>query len=529
MEICAILVEHILVLYVSVKKNRKTMKTLAKMSLFVPFILLSIFLLCKVDVSDLEKYINSFISISLTLATFSISFSFLQYQFSPYKSLLKSVSRRQLNYSYLTIVLALLPLFILFLNKDFVPILSLLVIPILAYMLIFLLVVSAEESNPQYLLINKVKNRNLTRFLKEYEKEKKIQLDELKELEFSKVDETPMHDYRKSKYNNIIIKNNPFDFINEIVAISIINSDADKFESTIKTFLILVDKTISHELVKNSDFRFTIYKLISNSFERLVITISEQSANKTIQNRFLENIGTYLKQKALKCEQTNEVYLNMTGLLTIFAVKILEKGNRDGALFVVSLNRQLAQKGIYDPPKDSQDSFFKLELPFYPTQIMTIGQKAVELKNSDFLYRCLEELGYLGCTAIKYDHYQVGIECLQSLVQLGREARANNVKCFWRHCMLESIDHADERIWWMLSWVTHLEEKSRKQWIESFETAYSRLRGYKRKIEYVEKNGNYGFQFTDSKEPYTESFSKEQYMRKVDYSDIKETKEFKLY
>jgi hypothetical protein len=95
--------------------------------------------------------------------------------------------------------------------------------------------------------------------------------------------------------------------------------------------------------------------------------------------------------------------------------------------------------------------------------------------------------------------------------------------------MLETIDHADERIWWMLSWVTHLDEKSQKQWVETFQTAYSRLRGFKREIEIAEENGNKGFRFKDSEEPYKESFSKDNYFKTVDYSDFNEIKEFKLY
>lgn len=509
--------------------KKTPLKTIYKILLLLPFVLLSAFLQCNINSGELEQFISSFISISLTIATFSISFSFLQYQFSPYKTLLKATSKRQLTYSYLTVLLALLPLFTLFFDKQLVPTVSLFVIPILAYMLIFLLILSNEESNPKFLLKRKIQDKAISGFLKMYEKRAEEQITHLKNLEFSKVDETPMHDFGESKYQTVLTKNNPFDFINEVVEISVQNADIDKFESTIEGYLTLVDKVINHKITNKSDFKFKIQKLVNNSFEKLAVSISEHPNNKNLQNRFLEKVSIYIKEKALDNEQTKEVYLNIIATLTDFSKKILEVGNRDGALFIVSLNRQLAHKGIYDPPKDEENRFFELHLPSFPSQIKVIGQKAVELKNSDFLYRCLEELGYLGCSAIKSNHYQVGIECLQSLVQLGREARANNVKCFWRHCMLETIDHADERIWWMLSWVTHLDEKSQKQWVETFQTAYSRLRGFKREIEVAEENGKKGFRFKDTDEPYKESFSKDKYYRTVDYSDFNEIKEFKLY
>jgi hypothetical protein len=505
------------------------LKAIYKILLLLPFVLLSTFLLYKVDGKQMSNFITSFVSISLTIATFSISFSFLQYQFSPYKSLLKSTSKRQLIYSYITIFIALLPLFVLFIEKDYVPTVSLFVIPVLAYMLLFLLILSSEESNPKFLLKRKLRDKSISKFLKDFNEKTIEQSVQLKRLEFSKADETPMHDFGESKYQNVVLKNNPFDFINEVIDVSILNSDLDKFESTIEAFLALVSKIIYHKEVKNLDFKFKINKMINNSFDRLTLSISEQTNSKNIQNRFLEKVGVYLKERALKNEQTGEIHLNMIASLTSFAKKILETGNCDGSLFIVSLNRQLAQRGIYIPPTNQNDRFFELHLPAFPAQIKDIGQKAVALKNSDFLYRCLEELGYLGCTAIKNNSYQVGNECLQSLVQLGREARANNVKCFWRHCMLETIDHADERIWWMLSWVTHLDEKSQKRWVESFKTAYSRLRGYKREIEFVKVNERDGFRFKDSDEPHKESFSQESYYRTVDYSDFQEIKEFKLY
>jgi hypothetical protein len=396
-------------------------------------------------------------------------------------------------------------------------------------MLIFLIVVSSEESNPQYLLAKKLSNRRLKRFFKNFDKEQKRHLKELENLEFSKVDETPMHDFGKSKYNTVTIRNNPFDFVNEMIDIAVLNSDVEIFKTAIKSFILLIDKVLSNEIITDADVKFKIHKLVNNSFERFVFSIGERSKNKTLQNIFLENISIYLKRQALIHKQTIEININFVVSLSSFAIKILDQGNRDGALYIVSLNRQLAQKGIYDPPNKHENRFFELQLPTYPIQIKVIGQKAVEMKNSDFLYRCLEELGYLGCTAIKHDDYHVGIECLQSLVQLGREARANNVRCFWTHCMLETIDHADQRIWWMLSWVPQMDEKEQNRWIESFESAYSRLLGFRRKIIRKEINNKIGFEFIDSEEPYIERYTEEHYQKEVDYSDFNEVKEFRLY
>jgi hypothetical protein len=135
----------------------------------------------------------------------------------------------------------------------------------------------------------------------------------------------------------------------------------------------------------------------------------------------------------------------------------------------------------------------------------------------------------LGCSAIKNNHRNVGIECLQSLVQLGREARAAKMRCFWTRCALEPVDHAEQRIWWMLSWVHRLEETDQNHWIATFEVAYSRLLGNQRTIKIKTENDKGIFVFEDSENPYIESFSEERFRRKIDYSNFEDLKEFRIY
>lgn len=482
----------------------------------------------KINYIQLQSYNTSFISIALTIATFSISFSFLQYQFTPYKALLKSISQRQVLFSFLTIIIALFPLIALFINIHLVPVVSVFIIPILAYFSILLLLIANEESNPLFLLTRTSSKRRYKNYLLLFKKEFKKFTDTQEILNFSKADEQPVHDFGESNFQLTHLKNDPYIFINNIVEISLKNSDLETFEKVIYHFFKLLDNTSNLEAFKSSEFKFRLRNHINTSFSRIAYSTSKLTENKIYHNRFLDIAGTYLKKQAQIQEQVNEVNLKIIYSLTSFATTIL-KINSDASLNVTSLFRQLAQKGIYDNVDKTDSKMFDHYLSTFPAQIKTIGQEAINAKNSDFLYRCLEELGYLGCTSIKANHYPVGIECLQSLVQLGRGARANDLKCFWRHCMLETIDHADERIWWMLSWVPYLDEKSVNQWIQSFETAYSRLHGYKKQILKMTKDNRNGFEFVNSKEPHIESFSKEHYFRKVDYSDFTETKEFKLY
>ncbi|MBW7941765.1 MAG: hypothetical protein H3C64_05045 [Candidatus Kuenenia stuttgartiensis] len=297
---------------------------------------------------------------------------------------------------------------------------------------------------------------------------------------------------------------------------------------SLEKYFLLVDETRTNSLIRQLDIKFKIDIVVKITFSRICYSLSQLTDNNPYQNRLVEASSKYLKLKAIAGLQADSTNLKFAESLATMAAEILPY-NRESALNILSLFRELAQKGIYDPPQLEFGRMFDIYLASYPQLIKMIGQSAVKNKNSDFLFRCLEEVGFLGCTAIKANHYDVAIECLQTLVQLGREAKGNNIKCFWRHCMLETIDHAEERIWWMLSWVPHLERKERDRWAESFSTAYSRLTGFKVEIQEVLIEERIGFQFNRTDEKYVERFSKDQFVREIDYSDYSDLKEFKLY
>ena len=501
----------------------------AKLLLFIPFLALIVASFRGADLLFLEKYTASFLTISLTIATFSITFSFLQYQFSPYKTLLRSISLNHQSWGLALILISLIPIVTLFMDKSYVVQASMLCIPIVAYGVVMLPLISSDETNPKLLLERAMKPRKIQRFLKTYQTQEKREQDTQEALSFSKPDEMPMHDY-STKYHSAPIWKDPFSLINSIIELALKNSDSVTYEQTIDQFFRLTDLCLDDERVDhNSGFRFSINKLISDNFEIIVNTVISNTKSLPLQSLLVYKTGDFLKRKALSNLQTSTPFKDVAASLVNY-VKMQLTQNRDAAIYVTSLFRQLAQKGTYNLSDEEADpSMFKFHLIAYPNYIKILGQHAVKEKNSDYLFRCLEELGFLGCTAVKNNHYQVIIECLQGIVQLGREARAGHIKCFSRHCALEAADHADERLHWMLSWLPHLPEKDRNLLAKSFSTAFSRIHGTKQEISFQLADGNSEIVYHNTKEPHIEEFTQERYYRKVDYSDLSETKEFKLY
>lgn len=501
----------------------------AKLLLFTPFLTLILTSFIWADLTFLDRYKTSFITISLTIATFSITFSFLQYQFSPYKALLRSISINHQSWCYVLILISLIPIATLFIDQNHLVQASILCIPILAYGVVMLPLVASEETNPKILLARAMKPGKIQRFLKTYQTQEKREQDTQESLSFSKPEEMPMHDY-STKYHSTPVCNDPFSLTNNIIELALKNSDSITYEQTIDQFFRLTDLCLQDERVDYQiGFRFSINKLISDNFEIIVNIVITNTKSLPLQSLLIYKTGDFLKRKALSSLQTSAPFNDLAASLVGYAKTQLAQ-NRDAAIYITSLYRQLAQKGIYHPLKEgTEPTMFKFHLIAYPNYIKTLGQQAIKENNSDYLFRCLEELGFLGCSAVKNNHYQVIIECLQGIVQLGREAKAGHIKCFWRHCALEAIDHADERLHWMLSWLPRLPEKDRDLLAESFSTAFSRIHGTKHNITFQPTDGKVTIVFSDTKEPHIEGYAQERYYRKVDYSDISETKEFKLY
>jgi hypothetical protein len=318
-------------------------------------------------------------------------------------------------------------------------------------------------------------------------------------------------------------------FRRNIIELSLKTGDVFTYETSINQFFKLIDVCLKHESVDyDSSFRFSVNKLISDNFELMFSIVIKETKSTPIQSLLVHKTGDFLKLKALENLQTTQPFSDLAGTLVTYATSNLEK-NSDASVFIISLFRQLAQKGIYSPPNDEEKSFFKHRLIMYPNYIKILGQEAIKKNSSDYLFRCLEDLGFLGCTAVKNNHYQVIIQCLQSIVQLGREARAANIKCFWTHCALEAADHAHERMQWMVTWLPGLDEKDRELLISPFEIAFSRMGGKKVKIAYQQVGEKLGVAYAHTDEPHIEGYAAEGFYRKVDYTDNSEIKEFKIF
>jgi hypothetical protein len=262
-------------------------------------------------------------------------------------------------------------------------------------------------------------------------------------------------------------------------------------------------------------------------------TVASDSSGMFSQ-KFLDVTALYLSQKAAEGLQTSVLSSMILSQMVMVAESCLKEDRFDLALVPVVVIRQVVQKGL-DGPLPAQtddktsDPLFLDKLSQITYMTMQLAQTAIRLKNSDFLYRCLDSFGYLGCSAVKHNNLPVGRTCLRALAQLGREARANSMECFWDRCALTPTDHAQERIEWMISWLPSAPENCREMWIRSMQEAYSRIIGRETTLTVSFEDSKPTFNLALSEKSFQLNYAYERIGRVLDYSDFTVLKDLELY
>lgn len=482
---------------------------------------------------DFVSYNRTFITVSVTIAVFAINFSFLQLQNNRYKLLLNKISFQQVVFSIITLFISLSPLITLAINEKIVATISFISIPLLAYSSILLWQISYDTVNPKLIIDRRLISWRIKCYLKRFDKESIKKQIYLKNYDYVIPEETPMHDFGSTKFATINVKNDPFFIIRNVCILALENADLSVFIYSIEKYFELIEKTLEIEKTFKIDSRYKLYQHIEYNLSSISKSTIGENSKTDFQNKFIEVVTIFLKKSSEEKYQTHELVSKLLNVQYDFSIKIIETGNFEGARIFSSTCRYMIQKGILNPPEIKNDKFdrslFRAQLPNIATFIKGIGSKAIELDNSSLLYRILEDLGYLGCTGVKNNDRDTGEIALQYIVQLGRESRAKNMKCYWSHCALEPWEHAHERIWWFLSWVGRLDEKYHRSWLDIFEIGYSRILGKKVELSINVNDDKYEFSIKELDEKYTERFSKDSYFKIVDYSDFNELKELKIY
>ena len=291
------------------------------------------------------------VSIPVTLTTFGITFSFLQYQFATYKSIAFKLSGSHVNLSLAAIFFSLIPFYLLFINFELVAYSSLVVTPLSGLFLIYLLAFSNSKVNPENLINRIFNNNSIQSFIDEYRIKWMNQTDDFKKLNFTIPGETPMHDISESKYLYVVFDKNIYEFFREIVLISIRNEDIKTFQIAMSKFLKSTDLLSESALKYDRDYFFQINNLNKNYFDSILLELSSSKNSVLLQNEFLKVYSEYIKRTTLESDKLDYRHLDYALAVSRFSSDVLKLGNDDAAIFTMSVNRQILQRHIVEQPR----------------------------------------------------------------------------------------------------------------------------------------------------------------------------------
>jgi len=498
---------------------------------FFAAIIVSVLLFALVNPDTLHGFEGSLAAVNLSLAVFAINFSFVGYQLSAYRHLYRGISSKQIAASITVLLLGIAAYLVMGFSPRLSPFVALGILPILAFCSVALLMLAKHETNGEVILERMTSSENVKKILDEFAQGIKRDEESLEKISLSKRGEKPTHEY-DWKLTPRTNANDPFDTLATIAAIAIKNDDLKTFGRCVETGLRKLDQSIAYAQ-KNHAEAYRLNQIVrnhaENSLRRIFNVVCEKDKGGTFTRTFQDLAARYVITKADLSKQCSDEVFFVLGLMTKIGNQALDYDVRDLVLSPVIVARQIVQKGVDKPLLANEatgvrsiDVFeFHHALPRLTNSIKQVGHAAIEKKDAEILYRCLDAFGWLGCSAIKCNDHGVGAACLRGLCQLGRESKAGKLECFWSRCALEPWQHAEERIGWILSWLPQQPKDKHNHWLRSIVAAYSRLHGFEFSIESQEDNGELQFQPVVSESPYKSDGS--------DYSDPASLKDMELY
>lgn len=473
------------------------------------------------------------IAICITTAIFAINFSFYQYQTSPYKELRRQFSPVHIRLAILIFLLSILPLLTLTLSVGLAANLSLTLIPTIGVLGFILLLIAKNEVDIINIIRIQASKRKITQFLKVYSTLINKSLVEIDKSKLSDIQDTPTHEWQWTISPQQPL-NSPILFLESANFLIVKNGDVTSFSGLFKTVLDLVESTFLYQPkhIKTDDHR--IKKILDEEVTLLLGRICSDAIKSDDSCSFsrviINQVSERLVAMASEFRQSDGYSFCLLSIVNMTASKAYGRGVSSIGLSAISLTRSIVNKGLdKHGTSDIDYSLYRHALPQLTYPIRALASQAIKNNDSEFLYRCLDAYGWLGCAAAKKLSYEVTKECLRSLAQLGREARASNLECFWTRCSISPWGHAEERIGWIFSWIAKIDETERDIWMSATAEAYRRLLGHKVELNVERKGDKLDLKIIKKDDKHIVHYSDHGHQRSIDYSDFSFLKDMEMY
>jgi len=492
------------------------------------------------ETATLEPFRASFLTVTFAVATFSVMFSMGAFNSSAYRQFHQGFPPRLLWACVGLLFVALLPLTVLVLwPTQFVPA-CLVLLPMLAAAGAALLEIGRRETDPLTLLDRLCSVKAMERHLHSLVPMIDAKIAETKALELSKVEDRPTHEFNW----HLPVptqRNDPLTYLATLGLLSIQHGDLHAFARVVNRSLEVLEfaeafrpeKTTAGDYQVRTELRSHVF----DALQRMILALQRDKGTVTLARSAIDTLAEFVVAMTKSQKQTQDLTFSALYLMETLSRHCYENGSQAEVRVPLIVARQIVQKGMDDPPKVEEGkepsievAMFHHQLPQLTNAIKRLGSYAIEKADSEFLYRCFDAFGWLGCSAVKQEDMGVATACLRALSQLGREVRAKDLECFWDRCPVRPEDHAAERIDYMATWVSQLPAGRQQHWTELLECAYSRLSGRETTVKFGKgPDGKIAIAKQVSEKKHVESYVMQAGARDVDYSDFTFLKDLELH
>lgn len=469
-----------------------------------------------------ERFQSTLFGASISLAAFSVNFSLVSYQFSPYRSILREFPRTQGLLAGLLLALALTPLLSItgVLPPVWLPTMSTAIVPLVAAAGLFLLAAAGRSSDPKEVIKASSDRKTIVAFATNValETHKQLRLNQAAPL--VAVDQVPIHEFDDPMIQ-IAREQDPIRTLSQIGRLAIIAEDTSTFAHSARALCSAI--TITNQLdfpetIKTNSLRIRAHLLshVHSALEGVGLEAVERDRTGASAGIFFDVCRQFAHNHAHDATDGSSRAREMLQLMANVARSALTKGNRAPALATIILARQILHSSFADA-NEKLETIAANYLASITYVISSIGKAAIEAEDTELLYRCLDAYGWTGCAAVKAEEFAIAQACSRQLVYLGRLARARELECFWPRCALAPHDHAWQRLEWMLS-----HAQKRLPYMELLAEAFSALGGSETDITWEDRRPT----ITIKKEPFVINVSNGTRSAKIDFSNPKMTREY---
>lgn len=500
------------------------------------------FIFLRLAGGDKLEHIGTWIlSANFAGAFFAINFAFIGYNLSPYSKLWRRLSWGHWILIFWLLLLPIIPIICLIIKPNLAIIIAVIISPWAIFLSAFTYYRTSELIDPRRVLAaeythQKIKNycaRLASTLTKDSEKQKAEQPLPTSEQP------THMWDYRT---NVIEVKHEPlWDRLMIVFSVAVDAHDYEVFEIAFDKAVGIYKELLKHKSDDISDVSNGLQYIADRRFKSLLALVGKSPSDRI----FMETINSRLCVELTSSECLHgfkeRFPLSIMEMQSAICQEALVKRKDYDVLKAINAIHTFTGVAAAECRNDPKDVYAPFTVSHSIWIIKRIGSYAASGKNVEILYRCLDALSWLGCGIAvhsadpKHRMDKPLKACISSLVQLGREARHNQLQCFWESCILPPHIHAEEKLGWILKLLVQIPESGDYYLKDTITEAYSRLRGFECSIE-PNPQTNPKFWIKDKKDengkeiPHKCSMSgREGYDWEIDYSDESELKEYTLH